>query len=67
MDAGEPAPVHWRFIPVLNPDGLLAPKPTRVNAGGVDLNRNFPTPGWAACACRLMSKCAPCGATCATG
>lgn len=47
MDAGEPAPVHWRFIPVLNPDGLLAPKPTRVNAGGVDLNRNFPTPGWA--------------------
>lgn len=41
------APVHWRFIPVLNPDGLLAPKPTRVNAGGVDLNRNFPTPGWA--------------------
>lgn len=47
VDAGEPAPVHWRFIPVLNPDGLLAPKPTRVNAGGVDLNRNFPTPGWA--------------------
>jgi hypothetical protein len=40
-------PVHWRFIPVLNPDGLLAPKPTRVNASGVDLNRNFPTPGWA--------------------
>ena len=32
---------------MLNPDGLLAPKPTRVNAGGVDLNRNFPTPGWA--------------------
>ena len=47
VDADEPAPVHWRFIPVLNPDGLLAPKPTRVNAGGVDLNRNFPTPGWA--------------------
>ncbi|BEU94513.1 murein peptide amidase A [Acidovorax sp. DW039] len=39
--------VHWRFVPVLNPDGLLAPKPTRVNASGVDLNRNFPTPGWA--------------------
>lgn len=47
MAATQPAPVHWRFIPVLNPDGLLAPKPTRVNAGGVDLNRNFPTPGWA--------------------
>ena len=31
---------------MLNPDGLLAPKPNRVNANGVDLNRNFPTPGW---------------------
>lgn len=39
-------PVHWRFIPVLNPDGMLAKKPTRVNARGVDLNRNFPTPNW---------------------
>lgn len=39
-------PVHWRFIPVLNPDGFLARKPTRVNARGVDLNRNFPTPDW---------------------
>ncbi len=39
-------PVHWRFIPVLNPDGLLAKKPTRINAHGVDLNRNFPTPNW---------------------
>lgn len=39
-------PVHWRFIPVLNPDGMLARKATRVNARGVDLNRNFPTPGW---------------------
>lgn len=39
-------PVHWRFIPVLNPDGLLARPPRRVNASGVDLNRNFPTPRW---------------------
>lgn len=38
--------VHWRFIPVLNPDGFLAPKPSRVNARGVDLNRNFNTPEW---------------------
>ncbi|WP_245606852.1 M14 family zinc carboxypeptidase [Simplicispira psychrophila] len=38
--------VHWRFIPVLNPDGLLASKPSRVNARGVDLNRNFNTPQW---------------------
>ena len=38
--------VHWRFIPVLNPDGLFAKPPHRVNANGVDLNRNFPTPDW---------------------
>lgn len=37
---------HWSVVPVVNPDGLLARKPKRVNANGVDLNRNFPTPGW---------------------
>ncbi|HEX7633820.1 MAG TPA: M14 family zinc carboxypeptidase [Noviherbaspirillum sp.] len=37
---------EWKVAPVVNPDGLLAPKPQRVNANGVDLNRNFPTPGW---------------------
>lgn len=37
---------HWHVAPAVNPDGLLAPKPQRVNANGVDLNRNFPTPGW---------------------
>lgn len=36
----------WDVVPVLNPDGLLAARPSRVNARGVDLNRNFPTPGW---------------------
>ena len=41
-----PQPVHWRFIPALNPDGLIARPPKRVNAHGVDLNRNFPTPRW---------------------
>ncbi|RYX92099.1 MAG: murein peptide amidase A [Comamonadaceae bacterium] len=41
-----PQPVHWRFIPALNPDGLLDKPPRRVNANGVDLNRNFPTPNW---------------------
>ena len=40
------SPYHWRVIPVLNPDGLLARPPTRVNARGVDLNRNFPTYNW---------------------
>ena len=39
-------PVHWRFIPVLNPDGLFSKPSRRVNANGVDLNRNFPTPNW---------------------
>lgn len=41
-----PQPVHWRFIPVLNPDGVLHRPPRRMNANGVDLNRNFPTPNW---------------------
>ncbi|MBI3284851.1 MAG: succinylglutamate desuccinylase/aspartoacylase family protein [Burkholderiales bacterium] len=37
---------EWKVAPVVNPDGLLAPTPRRVNAHGVDLNRNFPTPNW---------------------
>lgn len=41
-----PQPVHWRFLPILNPDGLLMHPPRRTNANGVDLNRNFPTPNW---------------------
>lgn len=40
------AQTHWRFIPALNPDGLFAQPARRVNANGVDLNRNFPTPNW---------------------
>jgi len=44
--ADMPLPVHWRFVPVLNPDGMLARPPRRTNAHGVDLNRNFPTPNW---------------------
>ena len=38
--------IYWRFIPVLNPDGLFSKPAKRVNANGVDLNRNFPTPNW---------------------
>jgi hypothetical protein len=41
-----PSNTHWRFIPLANPDGLSAKPPKRVNANGVDLNRNFPTPQW---------------------
>ena len=36
----------WSIAPVVNPDGMLAKQKTRVNARGVDLNRNFPTPEW---------------------
>jgi hypothetical protein len=42
-DAGR---YHWRVVPLMNPDGLLARPPRRVNARGVDLNRNFPTDNW---------------------
>lgn len=42
-----PSNAHWRFIPVANPDGLVAKPAQRMNANGVDLNRNFPTPQWA--------------------
>lgn len=44
--ADMPMPITWRFIPSLNPDGLLSVPARRVNANGVDLNRNFPTPNW---------------------
>ncbi|MBF0472082.1 MAG: murein peptide amidase A [Gammaproteobacteria bacterium] len=37
---------HWKVIPLLNPDGLLQKRSQRMNARGVDLNRNFPTHDW---------------------
>jgi protein MpaA len=41
-----PSNIHWRFVPLMNPDGMFQASPTRTNAHGVDLNRNFPTPNW---------------------
>lgn len=32
---------HWQIAPLVNPDGLLRKHSRRVNANGVDLNRNF--------------------------
>lgn len=37
---------HWHIVPLVNPDGLLQRHSQRLNAHGVDLNRNFPTPDW---------------------
>jgi hypothetical protein len=47
---------NWTVIPVVNPDGMLASPPKRMNAHGVDLNRNFLTPGWQQDAPRYWTK-----------
>jgi hypothetical protein len=46
------ARIQWRMVPLVNPDGLMHKPSTRVNARGVDLNRNFPTPDWSTTANR---------------
>lgn len=46
LDQGHARDLHWRVVPALNPDGLLRRPAQRVNARGVDLNRNFPSPDW---------------------
>lgn len=38
---------EWHVVPAMNPDGVLAEPARRVNAHGVDLNRNLPTADWA--------------------
>ncbi len=47
LEANDGANMHWRVIPLANPDGLLMSPSQRMNARGVDLNRNFDTPDWA--------------------
>lgn len=46
LAAQEERPFHWRVMPYVNADGLLARPATRTNARGVDLNRNFSTNDW---------------------
>lgn len=41
------------IAPLVNPDGFLSTSPTRINANGVDINRNFPTRDWQTSAIRL--------------
>jgi protein MpaA len=43
-----PKGVRIAIQPLMNPDGIFANIPTRTNARGVDLNRNFPTVDWKA-------------------
>ena len=40
------------IAPLLNPDGFLSAPPTRTNANGVDINRNFSTQDWRSSAIR---------------
>ncbi|MBL7666027.1 MAG: succinylglutamate desuccinylase/aspartoacylase family protein [Bacteriovoracaceae bacterium] len=42
--------------PIVNPDSFFIQKPTRTNARGVDVNRNFPTKDWNANAIKEWKK-----------
>jgi protein MpaA len=44
------------IAPLVNPDGFLSKSATRVNANGVDINRNFPTRDWRAKAIRQWTR-----------
>jgi len=53
---GVPKGTRLLIQPLLNPDGMLARKPQRPNARGVDINRNFPTDDWVAEALPFWTK-----------
>lgn len=44
------------IAPLVTPDSFFREKPTRYNARGVDINRNFPTKDWAENAIRLWKS-----------
>lgn len=46
LDAHHSGLFHWQFVPLLNPDGVFEKPSQRMNANGVDLNRNFSTADW---------------------
>lgn len=43
-------------VPLVNPDSFLRRYPTRANARGVDVNRNFPTEDWDSEALKIWTK-----------
>ena len=56
LDHLERSPPTGRAVvvaPLVSPDGLFRKRPTRFNANGVDLNRNFPTADFHASAIRM--------------
>jgi murein peptide amidase A len=44
------------IAPLINPDGFFSRPTTRVNANGIDLNRNFPTRDWHSSAWRQWER-----------
>lgn len=47
LASAPPTGVRVVVAPLVNPDGLWRKEPSRSNARGVDLNRNFPATDWA--------------------
>jgi len=43
-------------VPIANPDSFFISKPSRTNARGIDINRNFPTKDWRANALKVWKN-----------